>query len=105
MSTRLPKRRNSAVSNLSHIAYACAIVTNKPRDSWNPAGATLCGQGAQEAIMAMETPAKSTEKKPAGAKAPAKAGGAGLQKPVQPSKELAAIVGDAPLPRTEVISK
>lgn len=38
---------------------------------------------------------KKTEKKPS----------AGLAKPVQPSKELAAIVGSEPLPRTEVISK
>lgn len=29
----------------------------------------------------------------------------GLQRPVTPSKELAAIVGAAPLPRTAVISK
>jgi upstream activation factor subunit UAF30 len=60
---------------------------------------------AEEAMMA-KTTAKTAAKKPADAKAPAKkAGGAGLQKPVQPSKELAAIVGETPLPRTEVISK
>ena len=29
----------------------------------------------------------------------------GLQKPVQPSKELAAVVGAEPLPRGEVVSK
>ena len=28
-----------------------------------------------------------------------------LQKPLQPSKELAAVVGDGPLPRGEVVSK
>lgn len=28
-----------------------------------------------------------------------------LQQPVQPSRELAAIVGDSPLPRSEVVSK
>jgi chromatin remodeling complex protein RSC6 len=28
-----------------------------------------------------------------------------FQKPVQPSEELAAIVGSAPLPRTQVVSK
>lgn len=38
---------------------------------------------------------KSAEKKPP----------AGLSKPVQPSKELGAIVGDTAMPRTEVISK
>ena len=32
-------------------------------------------------------------------------GGSALQKPVTPSKDLAAIVGDAPLPRTEVTKK
>jgi upstream activation factor subunit UAF30 len=32
-------------------------------------------------------------------------GGSALQKPVTPSKELAAIVGDNPLPRTEVTKK
>ena len=45
-------------------------------------------------------------KKSAGAAAPAaKKPPTGLAKPVQPSKELAAIVGDKPLPRTEVIAK
>ena len=29
----------------------------------------------------------------------------GFQKPLQPSKELAAVVGDEPLPRTEVVGK
>ena len=29
----------------------------------------------------------------------------GLQKPLQPSKELAAVVGSEPLPRGEVVSK
>ena len=51
-------------------------------------------------------PTKTAEKpkKPA-----AKAGGGGkanaLQKPLQPSKELAAVVGAGPLPRGEVVSK
>jgi len=36
--------------------------------------------------------------------APRKAGG-GLARPVQPSPELAAITGSAPLPRSEVVSK
>jgi chromatin remodeling complex protein RSC6 len=48
------------------------------------------------------TPAKSPKAKP---DAPAKKTNAGLAKPVQPSKELAAVVGETPLPRTEVISK
>ena len=35
---------------------------------------------------------------------PTKARG-GISKPVTPSPELAAIVGDAPLPRSEIVSK
>jgi len=34
-----------------------------------------------------------------------KGGGSALQRPVTPSKELAAIVGETPLPRTEVTKK
>ena len=47
-------------------------------------------------------PAAKAEAKeaPAAKKAPA-----GLAKPVKPSKELGAIVGTAPIPRTEVIAK
>lgn len=37
--------------------------------------------------------------------APAKKPAAGLMKPVQPSKELAAIVGNDPMPRTEITKK
>ena len=50
---------------------------------------------------------KSTEKKST-SKGAAK-GGSGkpnaLQQPLQPSKELAAVVGNSPLPRGEVVSK
>jgi chromatin remodeling complex protein RSC6 len=35
----------------------------------------------------------------------AKKPNAALMKPLQPSSELAAVVGSAPLPRTEVVSK
>ena len=58
-------------------------------------------------------PAK-TSKAPSGKAAPSsKAGPEGtddkkpnaLQKPLQPSKELAAVVGAGPLPRAEVVSK
>ncbi|HVV91983.1 MAG TPA: SWIB/MDM2 domain-containing protein [Hyphomicrobiales bacterium] len=49
---------------------------------------------------------KSSASKPAAKKAPAKrAVNPALQKPLQPSKELAAIVGSAPLPRPQVVSK
>jgi chromatin remodeling complex protein RSC6 len=53
------------------------------------------------------TDGKAAAKKPA-AKTAAKTAGAkpnALQKPLQPSKELAAIVGSAPLSRGEVVSK
>ncbi|MCG7391993.1 SWIB/MDM2 domain-containing protein [Microvirga sp. ACRRW] len=51
-------------------------------------------------------PTKTTDGK-AGAKKAAAAGSKpnALQKPLQPSKELAAIVGSNPLPRGEVVSK
>jgi chromatin remodeling complex protein RSC6 len=32
-------------------------------------------------------------------------GGGGLQRPVQPSKELAEITGNDPLPRSQIVSK
>ena len=50
--------------------------------------------------MPSKTPAKKTVAKPApGNKANA------LQKPLQPSEELTAVVGAGPLPRGEVVSK
>ena len=58
-------------------------------------------------------PTKTTDGK-AGAKKPAAKAGAkkaagskpnALQQPLQPSKELAAIVGSSPLPRGEAVSK
>ena len=51
---------------------------------------------------------KEATKKPAAKAAPAKAKGdspSAFAKPLTPSKELAAVVGSAPLPRTEVVSK
>jgi chromatin remodeling complex protein RSC6 len=59
--------------------------------------------GPSDPEDSMPTKAKSGEAAPkeAGAR---KAGG-GLQKPLQPSKELAAVVGSSPLPRGEVVSK
>jgi chromatin remodeling complex protein RSC6 len=44
-------------------------------------------------------PTKTQEKKTSGGKVNA------LQKPVQPSQELAAVIGSGPLPRGEVVSK
>ncbi len=53
--------------------------------------------------------AKTTDSKSAGKKAAGKASGGArqnaLHKELQPSKELGVIVGTAPLPRTEVVSK
>ena len=44
-------------------------------------------------------PTKTREKRTSGDKVNA------LQKPLQPSEELAAVVGSGPLPRSEVVSK
>ena len=55
-----------------------------------------------------ETKAPKAGKAQSGKAEPASAGGQkpnALQKPLQPSKELAAVVGTAPLPRGEVVSK
>ena len=55
------------------------------------------------------TPAKAAPAAGKTAKAPeakkAKPAGSAFAKPLQPSKELAAVVGSDPLPRTEVVSK
>jgi upstream activation factor subunit UAF30 len=65
----------------------------------------------KEAKTSTETRAPKAAKaaKEKGGKAePASAGGQksnALQKPLQPSKELAAVVGSGPLPRGEVVSK
>jgi chromatin remodeling complex protein RSC6 len=54
----------------------------------------------------MPTKASTTPKKADAAKdAPAKKVNPALMKPLQPSKELAAVVGSEPLPRAEVVSK
>ena len=52
----------------------------------------------------MPTKAKARSGEAKSGEAPSKRTAA-LQKPVQPSKELAAVVGSAPLPRGEVVSK
>jgi upstream activation factor subunit UAF30 len=52
---------------------------------------------------------KAPEKKAAQKKTPGKAAGSGkanaLQQPLKPSEELAAVVGEGPLARGEVVSK
>ena len=55
---------------------------------------------AKPAPKTAAKPAAKAEEAPAAKKAPA-----GLAKPVKPSKELGAIVGTSPMPRTEVIAK
>jgi upstream activation factor subunit UAF30 len=76
-----------------------------------PTKASKEPKAAQETKAPKETKASKTAKAPneKGGKAePASAGGQkpnALQKPLQPSKELAAVVGTAPLPRGAVVSK
>ncbi|MEA2858550.1 MAG: hypothetical protein QOC72_589 [Methylobacteriaceae bacterium] len=53
---------------------------------------------------ASKSSSKAPAKKSAGRSAAGKSN-SGLMKPLQPSKELAQVVGDKPLPRTEAVSK
>src|SRR4051794_3923420 len=69
-------------------------------------GSRLADTAKQEARRA-SMPTKAT-KTQSGKAAPGSTGGPkpnALQKPLQPSKELAAVVGAEPLPRGEVVSK
>jgi upstream activation factor subunit UAF30 len=76
-----------------------------------PTQASKEPKAAQEPKAPKETKARKavTAAKAKGGKAePASAGGQkpnALQQPLQPSKELAAVVGTAPLPRGAVVSK
>ena len=60
------------------------------------------GASTQEASSAQGTSAKTAS---AGKSASGKKVNPALMKPLQPSKELAAVVGSKPLPRAEVVSK
>jgi upstream activation factor subunit UAF30 len=53
---------------------------------------------------ASKSSSKPAAKKSSGRSAAAKSN-SGLMKPLQPSRELAQVVGDKPLPRTEAVSK
>ena len=66
--------------------------------------ARIVAQIAGEAILDRLMPSKTSEQKTT---PQASKGGRSnaLQKPLQPSEELAAVVGSAPLPRGEVVSK
>jgi upstream activation factor subunit UAF30 len=59
------------------------------------------GKAKQSTTAAKDAPAKTDSAKDA----PAKKVNPALMKPLQPSKELAAVVGSKPLPRAEVVSK
>ncbi len=57
---------------------------------------------AKKATKAKKTMKKSSTKKKGGGRA---AGNAKFMAPVQPDKKLAVVVGDKPIPRTEVVKK
>jgi upstream activation factor subunit UAF30 len=59
------------------------------------------GKAKQSTTAAKDAPAKTDSAKDA----PTKKVNPALMKPLQPSKELAAVVGSKPLPRAEVVSK
>jgi chromatin remodeling complex protein RSC6 len=52
-----------------------------------------------------KTPAKKTTKSDEAKSSGGKARGGAFNAPLKPSPQLAAVVGDAPLPRTEAVSK
>jgi chromatin remodeling complex protein RSC6 len=91
------------------------------RNGWGSVEPSLLQQCGREAVccgrlfrISMEakrmttgkkaTPATGKTSKPSAAKKNA-SGASAFAKPLQPSKELAAVVGSDPLPRTEVVSK
>src|SRR5215210_602186 len=59
------------------------------------------GKAKQSTTAAKDAPVKTASAKDA----PAKKVNPALMKPLQPSNELAAVVGSKPLPRAEVVSK
>jgi upstream activation factor subunit UAF30 len=61
-------------------------------------------EGQSEEVMAEKSGSKSSSKaSKSGSKG--RTANAAFAKPLQPSGELAAVVGSSPLPRTEVVSK
>lgn len=56
-------------------------------------------------MAAKKKPAKKTAKKPAAKKKTARKPNAAFMKPVTPDAKLAEVVGDKPLPRTELTKK
>jgi upstream activation factor subunit UAF30 len=72
--------------------------------AWFKAVDELSNPFPEEYMPTKTTDGKAAAKKPAAKKAAGSKPNA-LQQPLQPSKELAAIVGSNPLPRGEVVSK
>jgi upstream activation factor subunit UAF30 len=68
-----------------------------------PAKKAAPAKAAPKKAAAVKAPVKKAAVKKAPAKKPATQ--SAFSKPLTPSKELAAVVGAAPLPRTEVVSK
>ena len=68
-----------------------------------PAKKAAPAKAAPKKAAAVKAPVKKAAPKKAAAKKPATQ--SAFTKPLTPSKELAAVVGAAPLPRTEVVSK
>jgi upstream activation factor subunit UAF30 len=62
------------------------------------------GKASASKSSASKSSSKPAAKKSSGRSAAAKSN-SGLMKPLQPSRELAQVVGDKPLPRTEAVSK
>lgn len=59
----------------------------------------------KKAAVKKAAPKKAAPKKAAAKKAAKKGGGAGLSQPLTASPQLAAIVGNKPMPRTQIIKK
>jgi upstream activation factor subunit UAF30 len=94
-------------SSVAGALLAQTFSLENPRSiSWKVDGMTSSSKKPQAAPAKATTKAATTKAatKTTGAKT-AKSGTSAFAKPLQPSKELAAVVGSAPLPRTEVVSK
>lgn len=92
---------------ISNIASVQGSVEAHSLETMEATGMTSTSKKSPAAGKGASTPSKSggkTAAKAADAK-PAKASTSAFTKPLQPSKELAAVVGSDPLPRTEVVSK
>jgi upstream activation factor subunit UAF30 len=85
-------------------------MATKPKAAAKAPKADKAEAPAKKASAPKKAAAKDAPAKTATKPAPKKTGGGGgkpnaLQQPLQPSKELAAVVGSSPLPRGEVVSK